>query len=132
MAADHELSKPLEDDVVNFKRPSTGEVEDVRVGDTLRTYEITAERKRAEIADLLEQLKAVNAEIAAAQRDVVHAENMQVKKAKKELDAQLDAFKDEAARIKQQTLDECKKAQKEDRYAKKLFQSKIDALYNEM
>jgi hypothetical protein len=132
VAADHELSKPLEDDVLTVRVRRTGKVEDVRLGDTLDAYEVTVERKRAEIAELLEQLKVVNAEIAAAQKDAVHAENVEVRKVKKELDAQLDVFKDEAARIKQQTLDESKKALKEDKNAKKVFESKLNALYDEM
>ena len=132
VAADHELSKPLEDDVLTVRARSTGKLEDVRLGFALDAYEVTAEKKRAEIAELLEQLKFVNAEIAAAQKDVVQAENVQVRKAKKELDAQLDAFKDEAAKIKQQTEAEVEKALKEDKKAKKVFESKLNALYEEV
>ncbi len=132
VAADLELSRPLEDDILTVRRTRTAQLEDVRLGDVLRAYELTAEKKRDEIADLLERLNAVNAEIVAAQKDALHAENIEVKKAKKELDAQLDEFKEQAAEIKQQTLDECKRAMEEDKNAKKVFQSKIDALYEEM
>ena len=131
VAADHELSKPLDDDVLTVRARSTGKLEDVRLGDALDAYEVTAEKKRVEIAELLKQLKVVNTEIAAAQKDFDHAENVLVRKAKKELDAQLDAFKDEAAKIKHQTEAEVERALKEDKKAKKVFESKINALLEE-
>lgn len=127
IAEDEKLSKPLDDDILQIEDRS-GRVRDVRLGDLMRKFDAKSEEKREEIAELLLQLKAVDTEIVAAQKDALHAEKVDVKKLRDKLAVQLEGFKDQALRIKEQTEAEVKAALEEDKKAKREWEAKVAAL----
>ena len=128
IAEEEDIYKPLDDDTLQLCERATGQVKDVRLGDTIQKFEAKSEKKREELAKLLEQLKTVNSEIAAAQKDAIRSEEVEVKHLRDELATQLYAFKDQALKIKQQAQAEVKAAAKEDKKAKKDWDAKIAAL----
>jgi hypothetical protein len=128
IAEEAELCKPLDDDTLQLRDRATGQVKDVRLGDTIQKFEAKFEKKRTELAGLLEQLQLVNSEITAAQKDAIRSEKVVVKQLRDELAIQLDAFKEQALNIKQQALAEVKAAEMEDKRAKKEWEAKIAAL----
>jgi hypothetical protein len=128
IAEETEFCKPLDDDTLQLRERATGQVKNVRLGDTIQKFEAKSEKKLAELAGLIEQLKIVNSELVAAQRDAIRSEKVEVKQLRDELAIQLDAFKEQALNIKQQTLAQVKAAEKEDKRAKKEWEAKIAAL----
>ena len=109
-------------------RRKNGNVEtaEVKLGDTMRSFQQIAEQKRTELEGLLEELKNVDAEIAKARKDIVETENRDVNNAKKELKTQLDKLIKEAGAVKGQTLADVKKARQDDQAAKSEMQRKMD------
>ena len=110
----------MEEDLIRAFKPC--------INASLCKYEAKSEKKAAELAQLLEQLKIVDAEIAEAQKDALRAEKNQVKKLRQELVVELDGFKDAALKIRDQTEDEVKAALKEEKRLKKEWDAKIAAL----
>lgn len=112
--AEAELSKPLEENMCDIqKRQRDGAVttKAFTLGYTMQTFEDLVERKRAEFASLLKQLRELDAEIAAAYEDILEVEHGQVgKKARRDLDRDLEALAQDALEAKEQTLAEIKQA----------------------
>lgn len=108
------------------------ETRKIRLGDSLAKFEAFSEKRQAELDDLRAELAAKNAELVTAQKDAIQAEDTDVKRAKNELDAQLDAFKDIALKNKQQTEFDVKKALKEDKEEKKKWEEQLNQLYSIM
>ena len=125
------LTKPVDDELMtiqNCRKNGSVETKEVKLGDTMHPFKKLVDQKRAELEGLLEELKDVDAEIAAARKDVTETEQCEVKKAKKELNAELESLIDQASAIKEQTLAEVKKARQEGQAAKVEMRRKIDEL----
>jgi hypothetical protein len=126
-ALEDELSKPLDDDVLQI-RDRTGNVTDVRLGDAIRKCEIKSEEKHVALAELIDQLKDVEDAIAEAQKFALRSEQTEVKKLRDELAVQLEELKDEALEYKEHTEADVDAAIKAEKKAKKEWEAKIAAL----
>ena len=130
VAVDHDLFRSLEEEILQIEDPRTGQLSDVRPGDTLQDYEKVSQRKHADLMEFLKQLTDVNAEILTAKAEVVNVEKTEVMQAKKELFVQLKSLKKQALANKRQTETEVNEAYAEDREAKEAWERKV-AMLNE-
>ena len=117
---DFTLSKSLDEELMTIqshRRDGTVTTKEIELGDTMRAFEQTVKQRRAELESLAEELRGVNAGIAAAKNDVLETEKGDVRKARDVFNAEMDALAQEAYAIKEDTLAEVKKARKEDKAA---------------
>ncbi len=129
------LSKPLDDEqmtIQNHRQNGTVDMKEVKLGETMLSFERLAEKKRAELEKLVQNLQDVVDEIETAREVIVAKEKKGVKQAKKSFEAKLASLVDEAEAAREQARDEVKQARKEDREFKANLERKIELLFAEL
>jgi chromosome segregation ATPase len=132
---DATLFKPLDDEqmtIQNQRKNGTVELKNVRLGDTMLTFERQVNAKRGELEELMQQLKAVDTEIAAAHKAVLDAEQNAVRNAKAVFVAELASLEKEAGAVAGRTRAEVKKSRKEDQTEKAGMDRKLEEFMREL
>jgi hypothetical protein len=132
---DKALSKSLDDEVITItdeRKNGRRSMRELRVGDTMDKFEKTLEDKHNEVVKLIQELKAVDAEIASARAAIAKVENKEIKRAREGFMKELSALSEQAEAAKNQTEVEIKKARKADQANRDKMDSKMEAFLKEL
>lgn len=129
------LANPLGEDKIAIQRTGAGGtkiVEERKLFDTMQRFERGLQNKRSELQSLLDELKDIDTEIATVKQDVLAVEQKQVKKLKRDLDAQVASLVEEAEASQKTVLAEVEKARKQERTNVDVQNKKFEELLKTM
>jgi hypothetical protein len=132
---DKALSKPLDDEVItitNERKNGKRSMRELRVGDTMAKFEKALENNHIEAVKLVQELKALDVEIASARAAIAKVENKEIKRAKEGFMKELSALSEQAEAAKKQTEAEIVKARKADQANRDEMDSKMEAFLKEL
>lgn len=133
VARESQLSKPLGEEKITIqsrKKDGTSRAVDIKLGPMLRHFENLLEKTQAEVMVLRKQVREIDVEIAEAYQDAVKTEQSDGKKARRELETDLEALAKEADEAKEQTLADIKQAREAEKRAAEEEKRKLNALLN--
>lgn len=126
-----DLLRPLGEETVKVQRQrkdGTSRAVDVKLGTLIQDFEALLEQTQVKVKTLRKKVHEIDLEMSTVYQDILDTERDEVKKARHELDLDLEALAKEAHEAKEQTLLEFKQAREEERTTGEEERRKMNAL----